>query len=140
MITGPAAGSQGPVTIHVACNGTALTPDFDIAAGKPAGTYSQTWTGIPAGSTCTVTEPVNGGTSTVSVTTVGSPQDVTVGAAQGAEATISNTYDFTVGSLKVTKTITGPASYHQGQVTIKVSCDGTELSPELCGRCRRAVR
>ena len=97
VIAGPAAGSQGPVTIHVACDGTALTPDFDIAAGKPAGTYSQTWTGIPAGSTCTVTEPVNGSTSTVSVTTVGSPQDVTLEPAQGAEATITNIYDLPVG-------------------------------------------
>ena len=44
VIAGPAAGSQGAVTIHAVCDGTALTPDFTIAAGRPAASYSYTWT------------------------------------------------------------------------------------------------
>jgi Domain of unknown function (DUF5979) len=110
VIAGPAAGSQGAVVIHTVCNGTALTPDFDIAAGRPAQTYSQTWGGIAAGSSCTVTETSNGSTSTVSVTTVGSPQTVTVAAGEDAQANITDTYNYLVGSLAVTKTIAGPAA------------------------------
>ena len=109
VIAGPAAGSQGAVTIRAVCGSTALTPDFTIAAGRPAASYSYTWTGIAANSSCVVTETVNGGTSNVSVATVGSPQTVTVGAGQDAQATpITDTYDFLVGSLKVIKTIGAP--------------------------------
>ena len=35
-IAGPAAGSQGQVTIHTVCGGTALTPDFVVASGYAA--------------------------------------------------------------------------------------------------------
>ena len=94
-------------------------------------TYSHTWTGIPANSSCVVTETANGSNSTVKVATVGSGQTVTVGPGQNAQATITDTYTFLTGSLTVTKTIAGPAAGQQGPVTIKVSCDGTELSPEL---------
>ena len=59
-IAGPLAGHQGPVTIHVVCNGTALSPDFVIAAGTPAGNVSHSFDGIPAGSACTVTETADG--------------------------------------------------------------------------------
>ena len=52
-------------------------------------------------------------------------------AGEDAQATITNTYTSLTGSLTVTKTIAGPAAGLQGQVTIKVSCDGTELLPEL---------
>ena len=96
-----------------------------------AGTYPHTWTGILPNSSCVVTETADGRTSTVGVATVGSGQTVTVGSAENAQATITDTYTFLTGSLTVTKTIAGLAAGQQGQVTIKVSCDGTELSPEL---------
>ena len=138
VIAGAAAGSQGAVTIHAVCNGTALTPDFTVAAGRPAANYSYTWTGIAANSSCVVTETVNGSTTTVAVATVGSGQTVTVGAGQDAQATITNTYTFLTGSLTVTKTINGPAAGHQGPVTIKVSCDGDGTVARANRRCRVA--
>ena len=49
------AGAQGAVTISVSCSGTAL-PDFVVPANSPAGTVFRSYTGIAAGSTCTVTE------------------------------------------------------------------------------------
>ncbi len=70
-IAGPAAGQQGPITIHTVCATVALTPDFTILAGTAAGTQTHTYNNIPAGATCKVTETVNGGTSTVSVKVVG---------------------------------------------------------------------
>ncbi len=51
----------------------ALDP-FVIPAGHAAGIVSHTYEGIPAGSTCTVTETQDGSTSTVSVETVGGNQ------------------------------------------------------------------
>ncbi len=36
-IAGPGAGQQGEITIHTVCDGKALTPDFVIPAGTPAG-------------------------------------------------------------------------------------------------------
>ncbi len=58
-IAGPAAGSQGAVTIHTVCGGTALTPDFTIAMGSTGNRFN-TYNNIPAGSVCTVTETVDG--------------------------------------------------------------------------------
>ena len=40
-IAGPAAGQQEEITIHTECDGKALTPDFVIDAGTPAGDQSQ---------------------------------------------------------------------------------------------------
>ena len=100
-------------------------------AGAAAGTYSQTYEDIPAGSTCTVQETANGSTSTVSVTTTGAGQSVVVPAAHVAEADITDTYSLTAGSLTVTKTIAGPAAGHQGVVTVQTVCNGSALSPAL---------
>ncbi len=130
LIAGPAAGSQGAVTIDVVCNGTPVG-EWTIVARQPPATYPRAFSGIAAGSSCTVTETADGSTDNVSVTTVGSPQTVIVGAGENAQANISDTYNYLEGSLTVTKTIAGPAAGHQEQVTIKVSCNGTELSPEL---------
>ena len=67
-------------------------------------------------------ETVDGSTTTVSVTTVGGNQTVSVGAGQSVEADITNTYDFVPGSLTVTKTIAGPGGGQQGAITITVTC------------------
>ncbi len=125
-ISGASAGSQGPVTIQVDCGEQVATPDFTIPAGA-TGPQSHTYTGIPANTACTVTETANGSTSTVSVTTTGSPQDVTIPAGGTATAGITDTYSPTPGSLLVRKTITGPTAGQQGPVTIAVSCGGSAL-------------
>ena len=48
-IAGPLPGRQGPVTISVVCSGTAQLQDFIIAAGTPAGSYSQSFGPVLAG-------------------------------------------------------------------------------------------
>ena len=108
-IAGPAAGSQGQVTIHTVCDGTALTPDFVVASGSPAGTTSRTYTGIPSGSMCTITETANGTerTTNVTVNVAGDGQQVTIPQNSTVTATVTDTYDFVPGSLTVVKNITG---------------------------------
>jgi hypothetical protein len=134
-IAGPLAGRQGPVTIHAACNGGALSQDFGIAAGSPAGTLSQSFDGIPAGSTCTVTETVDGGTATIAATVAGNGQTVTVPAGSVVPVSFMDVYQVPTGtiqglfqriaaSLKVTKTITGPAAHQHGPIAILVACGG----------------
>lgn len=127
----PAAGTQGEVTIHTVCDGVAQSPDLVIPANSPAGSYSQTYHGIPAGAVCTVTETADGHTSAVAVTVTGSGQEVTVPAGGTATAKLSDDYEDVSGSLVVNKTITGPAAGHQGEVRIQTVCDGTTLSPDL---------
>ena len=59
-IAGPAAGSQGQVVIHVDCDDGVTRADFVIPAGTRAGDKSKTYTDIPAGTVCTVTETSDG--------------------------------------------------------------------------------
>ena len=77
-IAGPAAGSQGEVVIHTVCDGEALTPDFVIPAGTPAGDKSQTYEHIPAGSLCTVTETSDGSVVGTDVVVIGAGQEATI--------------------------------------------------------------
>jgi LPXTG-motif cell wall-anchored protein len=128
-ITGQGAGHQSAVTISVTCGGTPLTPVLTVPAGSAAGTYSQAYTGILAGTSCTATETANGVNSTVTVTTAGSPQTITIGAGGTGTADITDTYDLVPGNLTVTKTIAGDGAGLQGAVTIEVTCDGTLLTP-----------
>ena len=130
QITGPAAGSQGQVTIHVDC-GAAVgpLPDFVIPAGT-RGTRSQDYTGLPAGALCTVTETQDGHTSTVSVSVVGSGQQATIPQDGVASAVLTDTYTRVPGSLVVRKTIIGAAAGNQGAVSIAVDCnDGVTRAP-----------
>ena len=116
-IAGPLAGRQGPVTIGVACNGTALSPDFVIAARARAGRVSHSFDGIPAGSVCTVTETADGATADVRVQVIGNRRTVTVPGGKVVPVNLFNVYRATPGSLKVTKTIAGsgraPARSHR---------------------------
>ena len=123
-IAGPLAGHQGPVTIRVVCNGTALSPDFVIASGTPAGSVSHSFDGIPAGSACTVTETADGATATVTATVAGNGQTVTVPAGKVVPVNLMDVYLGAPGSLKVTKTIAGPAARRHGRIAILVACGG----------------
>ena len=130
-IAGSLAGRQGMVVIHTVCNGTALTPDFVIPAGAPAGHQSHIYSGIPTPASCVVTETADGQTSAVSVDVTGSPHTTTIPAGGAGAAQITDTYGATPGSLLITKTIAGPLAGHQGPVTIHVACNGTALSPDF---------
>ena len=134
-IVGPGAGQQGPITIHTHCNGTALSPNFVIPAGTPAGSFSKGYDGIPAGSVCTVTEIADGSTDTITATVSGNGQKVTVPAGNVVPVNVVDAYELTPvpspdvpattnGFLKVTKTIAGPEAGRQGQIAILVTCGG----------------
>jgi hypothetical protein len=122
-IAGPAAAQQGAVTISVTCGATALA-DFVIPAGTPAGSVSQEYTGIPAGTVCTATESGTGGSATITVTTQGSPQSITIAPNGSGTVNITDTYDFVPGSLLVTKTLTGSAAGQQGLIGLLITCGG----------------
>ena len=130
-IAGPGAGQQGEIRIHTVCNGTALTPDFVIPAGTPAGDQTKQYDHIRVPATCTVTETADGHTSTVSVDVEGSGQTVSVPAGDIVEADISDTYGLVPGQLEVTKSIAGPLAGQQGEVVIHTVCNGTALTPDF---------
>ncbi|MBD8042756.1 Cys-Gln thioester bond-forming surface protein [Arthrobacter sp. Sa2BUA2] len=118
-IAGPAAGSQGDVLISIDCG-----PGFQFAFNVPAGTtgsVSETFTGIRAGSTCTITEPTNGATQSVLVTTV-LPDPVEIAANATAAAAVTDSYSFAPGTLLVSKAITGAAAGAQEEIRIAVLC------------------
>jgi hypothetical protein len=123
-IAGPLAGHQGPVTIHVVCNGIAVLPNFVIRAGRRAGNVSHSFDGIPPDSVCTVAETTDGATATVSATVAGNNQMVTVPAGKVVPVSLSDVYQGTLGSLTVTKTIAGPAAHRHGGIAILVACGG----------------
>ena len=127
-IAGPAARQQGQVVISTVCDGGALTPDFVIASGTPAGSSSRTYTSIPAGSICTVTETADGQTSSLApVEVTGNGDQVTIAPGGTATAHITDTYSLVPGSLEVTKAITGEGAALRGAIVIGVVCDGTAL-------------
>jgi TQXA domain-containing protein len=129
-IAGPLAGHQGAVTIHVVCNNVALSPDFTIAAGTQAGSFSQSFGPVAPGSVCTVTEAADGSTATVAAVVSGSGANVTVPADAVVPVNVMDVYeeapsptpDLDAGSLRVTKTIAGPAGGRQGSIAILVAC------------------
>ncbi|WP_066302728.1 thioester domain-containing protein [Arthrobacter luteolus] len=128
-IGGPAAGSQGDVLINIDC-GPGVQFDFTVPAGT-TGSVTETFTGIRAGSTCTITEPVNGATQSVLVTT-GLPEPVAITADATAAAAVTDSYDFAPGTLLVSKSITGTAAGAQGEIRIAVVCtsDGNTVLDE----------
>jgi TQXA domain-containing protein len=132
-ISGPLAGSQGPVTIQVVCNGTLLSPVFTIGANTAAGTTSQTYDDIAPDSVCTVTETADGATDTVTATVSGNDQTVTVPPGEVVPVNVMDVYQRTpdtapdvptapTGALRVTKTIAGPVGGQQGPIAILVAC------------------
>ena len=127
-IRGPAASERGPITIAVDCGDDVDTPDIVIPPANTAGTQQYGfYTGIPAGTVCTVTETENGATATAVVTVTGSPQEVTIPARRVAVASLTDTYDYAPGSLIVRKTIAGPKAGEQGEIVIRPVCDGVAL-------------
>ncbi|WP_146188043.1 thioester domain-containing protein [Mycetocola zhujimingii] len=115
---GAAAGTQGPSQLLIDCG-----PGYVFTADIPGGTTSDEvfeFENIPAGSTCSVTEPVLG-TNTVAVVTSDAPVEVGVPEA-GASAIVTNTVEFQPGGLEVTKVITGAAAGNQGEIVLLIDC------------------
>src|SRR5262249_52960130 len=89
---GTAAGNQGGIAILVHCGGPPNVFALLIPAGQAGGPVPRTFNEIPAGSTCTVTEVVDGRTETVSVVGGGSGQQVGVQPADTVTADLTNTF------------------------------------------------
>ena len=118
-IEGPAAGSQDAVVINVDC-GTGYQFSFTVDA-ESTGTVTETFTDIPVGTVCTVTEPTNGDNASVEVSTI-LPGPATIVSGTTTTATVTDTYTFAPGTLVVTKTNTGEAAGAEGEVVISVVC------------------
>ena len=121
VIGGGAAGSQDDVSVNVMCT-SGLDDTFVIPAGSTAGDYVHSYTGIPAGAECTVSEVKSGATSTVEVT-ADDPVTVTIPAGAAVEARLTNTVEFRPGALTLTKTVAGDAAGSQSEIQVGVMCD-----------------
>ncbi|RKE63911.1 MULTISPECIES: thioester domain-containing protein [Microbacterium] len=115
---GEALGLQGDIQLAIDC-GEGYTYTADIPAGT-ATTQTFTYSGIPAGTSCTVTEPVTGANTVVDVETdAGQTAEITEG---GAAITITNTVTYLPGALRVVKGIAGDAAGAQGAIRLTVVC------------------
>nr|WP_281350544.1 DUF5979 domain-containing protein [Arthrobacter gandavensis] len=123
-ITGNAAGLQSDIVLEVVC-GTVLDTSVVIPAGTAAGPYGQTFTDIPAGTECTVTESSTGATSEVTVD-AGDPVTVVIEPGATVSAGLTNTVQYANGSLQVTKVVAGNGAGRQSASVLNVVC-GNEL-------------
>ncbi|MBP3978195.1 thioester domain-containing protein [Microbacterium sp. BLY] len=119
-ISGLAAGAQDDVTVAVEC-GDVLDETWTVPAGSPAGDYEQTFTGLPAGTACTVSELATGETAEV-VVTASDPVEIEILPAATVDAALSNVATFRPGDLRLVKTISGAGAGLQGAVSLQVDC------------------
>ncbi|NPC98359.1 thioester domain-containing protein [Nocardioides sp. zg-DK7169] len=135
-ISGTGAGLQDRVVVEVTCTtdegGDPVVRTATIPAGTGAGSETLSFTGLPAGAQCTITETENGDNALVNLTASSlTPDTVTIVAGETAAVEASNDYERALGQLQVTKRITGPAAGAQGDVVIAVDCDDpVGASPE----------
>lgn len=89
VVTGTGAGLQSDISVAVSCE-NGLEETLVIPAGSAAGDYVESFTDLPAGTVCTVTESASGANTLV---TVESDAPVTVTIAPGAtvDAVVTNT-------------------------------------------------
>jgi hypothetical protein len=112
--------SNTTFTVHVDCNdGSAhdRSLTFD-SAGTLTGGGPLPITGIPGGTSCTVTEPGTGSADDVLVT--GSPATIVAG--QTKQVTVINTFGTATGNLTVVKSVVGSAP-GATTFTVGVNCD-----------------
>ena len=120
VLTGAAAGLQGDITVTVSCD-AGIEESFTIPAGSAAGEYGGTIADIPAGTSCTVTEPSSGATEQVTVTT-GLPEVVTILPGDTSNAVVTNDVSYTFGTLVVAKTISGSGAGLQEEIVLHIQC------------------
>jgi hypothetical protein len=127
-ITGSMAGHQGAVAITATCGGTPTTFDVPAGATSPA---PFSITGLTAGTTCVITEPVDGSSPAIDVTTTPPlPLTVTIPAGASASAAITDQYEPAPATLTVAKAIAGTAAGEHGLISIRVDC-GSQHTAEL---------
>lgn len=115
---GEGAGLQGDISLVVDCGASGVFT-FEISAGTTE-TVTETVAGLPVGTVCSVTEPVTGSTTEVTVTPV-LPEPVTITDGENVLA-VSNTVQYRPGALSVTKTIDGNAAGLQSEIVLDVVC------------------
>ncbi|MCR2826133.1 thioester domain-containing protein [Microbacterium sp. zg.Y909] len=115
---GAAVGQQGAAQLVIDC-GDGYTFTQEIPAGTST-RQTYTFTGIPVGNTCTVTEPTTGATTEVGVTT-DAPQTGTM-LPEGLALTVTNTVELNDGSLNLVKVIAGSAAGSQDEVSVGIMC------------------
>jgi TQXA domain-containing protein len=130
-ISGDGAGLQGEVEILVVCTppdgGDPIERRATIPAGTAAGSESRSFTGLPAGADCVVTEPEDGDNEQVNLTATSiEPETVTVVENVDTPVAVTNEYERAVGGLQVTKRIGGPAAGKQGEIVLVLDCDDPE--------------
>ncbi|MQW75430.1 LPXTG cell wall anchor domain-containing protein [Nocardioides sp. dk4132] len=130
-IGGTGAGLQDRVVVEVTCTpqggGDPVVRTATIPAGTGAGRQTLSFTGLPAGAQCTITETENGDNALVNLTASSlEPDTVTIAEGAIVEVVATNEYERAYGQLQVTKRITGPAAGAQGEVVIAVDCDDPE--------------
>ncbi len=129
VIAGDGAAQHGPIQLAVNCS-DGTTDTFDIPAGATA-PVSFTVDGLEPGSTCTITEPVDGSTPDVAVATAPLLPFTTdpIPAGITASEVILDDYTRNTGRLVVVKQITGAAAASRGDITLTAECsDGTTAS------------
>ncbi|WP_428538387.1 DUF5979 domain-containing protein [Propionicimonas sp.] len=117
---------------------------FTLAAGA-----TKTFTGLPTGASCTVTETGTSGAASTAVvvtqgasTSTGTTAATFTLAAGGADATsVAFTNHYTVGSLKVTKTVAGAGAdlWGGGTFTVRVVCTLAAANPDQVLDTTRAL-
>jgi hypothetical protein len=117
-------GLQGAVLLVANCGGRFGA--VVVPAGAPTGTVSTVIADVPTGATCNVGEPLDGATDQVAVTTVGTGLGV---APTAGVVSVTNTYTTLPGSIRVQKSVGGPAADQRGPITLVISCDdGTSVT------------
>ncbi len=119
VLTGGPAGYDGEFTINYDC-GEGFTGHVTLTAGT-----SQIISGIPTGTSCTVSEP---NLPTVPGYTFGTPtfdpsDTVTITKGDTVEVTTNNVLTADPGGLTINKTVTGYAGF-TGSFPVSVSCTG----------------
>ncbi|UKJ62957.1 Cys-Gln thioester bond-forming surface protein [Cellulosimicrobium cellulans] len=116
-VTGPAAGTQGPITLLLTCDDPegALDQQVELPAGLVDGDHvALEVEDIPAGTTCTVEETATGATqSTLLTQTTVTPESVTIAEDETAEVVVANVYDI-APTPEPTPTPTAPGGADSG--------------------------
>ena len=122
-VAGAAADARGDLTVAIACT-DGSTASATFAAGDPI--TDVVLSGVADGATCTVAEPLDGGTSSVAVITEGAAAVVGVVAGEESVVTVTNTYTTRVGVLVGLLALRGNAEPFRGDVAVVVACGGRD--------------
>ncbi len=130
-ISGDGAGLQGEIRIRVECvpsgGGAPIERTVTIPAGTDAGDRIVSLTALPAGATCTITEPRDGDNVPVNLTATSiEPGTVTIVEGETTPVAATNEYERAFGALRLTKKIAGPGAGEQGEVVLALDCDDAD--------------